>query len=94
MSLTAAATISVAEWTLPERVHAPLVYWILVSSVTGYSVMTLATRHLPASQVSAFICLQPFFGTAMAVFKLGEKARVRLCITVIVSAAWLAVIGQ
>lgn len=73
MGVTAVATVPFSDWTLPQRVHGPLVYWIFVSSIAGYSIMTLATRYLPASQVSAFVCLQPFIGTLLAIVKLGEK---------------------
>ena len=51
----------------------PLVYWIVVASVCGYYLLTAATRYLPASQVAAFQCLQPFMGTVLAFFVLGEQ---------------------
>ena len=54
----------------------PLIYWILVASILCYYVLTAATRYLPASQVAAFQCLQPFIGTALAFAVLGEKPSV------------------
>ena len=54
----------------------PLVYWIVVASVVGYYLLTAATRYLPASQVAAFQCLQPFMGTLLAFFVLGEQPSV------------------
>ena len=57
-------------WPLPCPLQ---VYWILVCSVLGYFVITWAMRHLPASQVAAFQCLQPFIGTLLAATVLGEE---------------------
>ena len=51
----------------------PLIYWIAVASVCGYYLLTAATRYLPASQVASFQCLQPFMGTLLAFFVLGEQ---------------------
>ncbi|KAK9828607.1 hypothetical protein WJX72_001011 [[Myrmecia] bisecta] len=51
----------------------PLLYWIFICSVVGYYVVTWATQFLPASQVAAFQCLQPFVGTVLAFFVLGEE---------------------
>lgn len=51
----------------------PLIYWIVVASVCGYYLLTAATRYLPASQVASFQCLQPFMGTVLAFFVLGEQ---------------------
>lgn len=73
MGSTAALTIERHQWGVPRQLFGPLVYWILVCSVVGYWVVTAATAYLPASQVAAFQCLQPFVGTALAVMVLGEE---------------------
>jgi drug/metabolite transporter (DMT)-like permease len=72
MGVAAMAFTKEADWAFPRSMMAPLIYWIFVCSVGGYFVVTWAMNHLPASQVAAFQCLQPFIGTALAVMVLGE----------------------
>ncbi|GAB4820872.1 hypothetical protein N2152v2_007918 [Parachlorella kessleri] len=73
MGLAAAVFTNAADWHFPHALLGPLVYWIVVCSVIGYVVVTWATRHLPASQVASFQCLQPFMGTLLAFSVLGEE---------------------
>jgi hypothetical protein len=61
------------DWHFPAALVAPLAYWVLVCSVAGYLIVTWAMRHLPASQVAAFQCLQPFLGSALAFAVLHER---------------------
>lgn len=73
MSLSAALLVPRGALALPAAALGPLAYWVLLSSCAAYSILTAATRHLPASVVSAFICLQPVAGAAAAVGVLGER---------------------
>ena len=73
MSVLAAAIVPVSAFTLPDAAIGPLLYWVFVSSIVAYSVLTAATKYLPATHVSAFICLQPVAGAAAAVGVLGER---------------------
>lgn len=61
------------DWHFPHSLFAPLLYWILICSVGGYFLVTWAMKHLPASQVAAFQCLQPFLGSLLAFLVLHEK---------------------
>lgn len=72
MGLTAAVHTDAADWHFPRSMVVPLLYWIVVCSVGGYYAVTWAMRHLPASQVAAFQCLQPFIGTILAFLVLNE----------------------
>eukprot|EP00891_Asterochloris_glomerata_P006068 jgi/Astpho2/6068/fgenesh1_pg.00084_%23_57_t len=73
MGLTAGVAVERSRWELPETLYGPLLYWIVVCSVAGYYFVTWATQHLPASQVAAFQCLQPFVGTLLAFVVLQEQ---------------------
>ena len=73
MAATAACTVPSDEFALPATAVGPLLYWIFITSMLGYSVLTAATKHLPATNVAAFICLQPLAGSAFAVTMLGEQ---------------------
>ena len=57
MGLTALLFVERSGWEVPRQLLGPLVYWIFVCSVLGYYVVTWATQHLPASQVSACLML-------------------------------------
>lgn len=76
MGLTAAVHTDAADWHFPRSMVVPLLYWIVVCSVAGYYAVTWAMRHLPASQVAAFQCLQPFIGTILAFLVLNEAPTV------------------
>ncbi|CAK0782743.1 hypothetical protein CVIRNUC_005938 [Coccomyxa viridis] len=76
MGITALLFVERSGWEVPRQLLGPLVYWIFVCSVLGYYVVTWATQHLPASQVAAFQCLQPFVGTMLAFAVLGEEPSV------------------
>ena len=58
MGLTAGLFVRRSEWELPRALIGPLIYWIIVCSVVGYYVVTLATQHLPASQVQSLTSCQ------------------------------------
>ena len=58
MVVAAALTTPAAAWPLPVALRGPLAYWILVCSVAGYGLTAWASKHLPASVVAAFTCLQ------------------------------------
>lgn len=73
MGLAAALFTDEADWHFPRSMVLPLIYWIFVCSVAGYYLVTWAMRHLPASQVAAFQCLQPFIGTLLAFLVLNES---------------------
>lgn len=73
MGLTAVVFTDRDAWHVPRSLRWPLAYWVLVCSVGGYALVTTAMQHLPASQVAAFQCLQPFLGTALAAAVLGER---------------------
>ena len=73
MAAAALVTVPLAAWPLPPPLRGPLAYWIFVCSVAGYGATAWASRHLPASHVAAFTCLQPFLGTALAAACLGES---------------------
>lgn len=62
-----------SDWNFPHALVLPLLYWIFVCSVGGYFVVTWAMKHLPASQVAAFQCLQPFLGSILAFLVLQEQ---------------------
>lgn len=72
MGLAALVSTPAAGWSLPTSLLGPLLYWVLVCSVAGYFVVAWAMQTLPASQVAAFQCLQPFLGTLLAACVLGE----------------------
>jgi len=46
-------------WRVPTSMVAPLVYWIMMSSVLAYFCMTWANQYAKPSAVSAYTCLQP-----------------------------------
>ena len=73
MGTAAAVFTEPADWKFPSVLWLPLVYWVLVCSVTGYYVVTWAITHLPASQVASFQCLQPFLGSLLAFLVLHEE---------------------
>mmetsp|Transcript_36882 Transcript_36882/g.104088 ORF Transcript_36882/g.104088 Transcript_36882/m.104088 type:complete len:386 (+) Transcript_36882:262-1419(+) len=73
MALTAAAVVESGQWALPPHAWGPLLYWVAVSSVMGYYILTWATSRLPASHVAASQCLQPFVGTSLGWLLLGER---------------------
>lgn len=73
MGLTAALFVPLPLWTVPSALFGPLAYWVIICSVLGYYVVTWAMQHLAASQVAAFQCVQPFFGTLLAFLVLGEE---------------------
>eukprot|EP00951_Prasinocladus_malaysianus_P015288 scaffold117103_cov35-Prasinocladus_malaysianus.AAC.1 len=66
------ATVPLSDWTVPREALGPLTWWVLVVSVVGYCLITWAASVIPASQVSASICLQPFTGTLLGWLVLGE----------------------
>jgi len=71
---SAALSFTTAEdWHFPGALYGPLLYWIIVCSIAGYYVVTWAMKHLPASQVASFQCLQPFLGSLLAFMLLGEN---------------------
>ncbi|RMZ52575.1 hypothetical protein APUTEX25_003718, partial [Auxenochlorella protothecoides] len=72
MGLAALVSTPAAGWSLPPALLGPLLYWVLVCSVAGYFVVAWAMQTLPASQVAAFQCLQPFLGALLAACVLGE----------------------
>lgn len=73
MALTAASAVPHAAFALPASAVGPLLYWVFISSMMGYCILTSATRYLPATNVAAFICLQPLAGSALALLWLGER---------------------
>lgn len=76
MGSTALLTVSRDEWLVPPAMYGALLYWIFVASVGGYAALTWACSRLPASQVAAFQCLQPFFGLVLASVFLNERPTV------------------
>lgn len=72
MGFSALLFTSHADWHFPHALVLPLLYWILICSVGGYFLVTWAMRQLPASQVAAFQCLQPFLGSLLAFLLLDE----------------------
>lgn len=75
MAIAAAAFTTELDWQIPQLLWAPLIYWIFVCSIAGYVLVTWAMRHLPASQVASFQCLQPLLGMLLAFIYLGEEPR-------------------
>ncbi len=73
MGCAALLFTSHSDWNFPHAMVLPLLYWIFICSVGGYFVVTWAMKHLPASQVAAFQCLQPFLGTLLAFLVLQEQ---------------------
>ena len=63
MLVTATLTVPTSQWHIPAGTEGPLLYWVVVSSVMGYCILTWATGRIPASHVAAMQCLQPFAGT-------------------------------
>jgi len=45
----------------------PLVYWVLLGSCGGYSLVTYANVHLRSSVVSTYSTTQPVYGVALAI---------------------------
>eukprot|EP00892_Ulva_mutabilis_P009714 jgi/Ulvmu1/7114/UM034_0020.1 len=73
MACVAIVSVPWSEFALPACALGPLAYWVVVTSMGGYSILTAATRALPATQVSAFICVQPIAGTLLGWAVLGER---------------------
>jgi len=73
MGCAAAVFVDPSDWHLPRSLWGPLAFWIFVCSVGGYLLVTIAIRHLPASQVAAFQCLQPVLGMVLAFTILNES---------------------
>lgn len=73
MGFAALLFTSHEDWRFPRVLVLPLVYWIFICSVGGYFLVTWAMKHLPASQVAAFQCLQPFLGSLLAFLLLHES---------------------
>lgn len=73
MACVAVVFVPWSEFLLPACALGPLAYWVMVTSMGGYSILTAATRALPATQVSAFICVQPIAGTMLGWAVLGEE---------------------
>lgn len=73
MGCTALVFTTPREWHIPLALLPTLAYWVLVCSIGGYYVVTWAMCHLPASQVAAFQCLQPFLGALLAFLLLHER---------------------
>ena len=65
MALVATLTVPRAELLLPSSSHGPLLYWVFVVSILGYSVLTSATSVLVATHVAAFVSVQPLAGAAL-----------------------------
>jgi len=72
MGIAALVFTSHKDWMFPHVLILPLLYWVFVCSVGGYLIVTWAMKHLPASQVAAFQCLQPFLGSLLAFLVLRE----------------------
>jgi drug/metabolite transporter (DMT)-like permease len=53
-------------WDLPNAAWLPIVYWVFAGSCVGYSCGSLANSVLPASVVSAYVCLQPLVGVVFS----------------------------
>jgi drug/metabolite transporter (DMT)-like permease len=75
MGCAAAVFVEPSDWHLPRSLWGPLAFWIFVCSVGGYLLVTIAIRHLPASQVAAFQCLQPVLGMVLAFTVLNESPK-------------------
>jgi drug/metabolite transporter (DMT)-like permease len=63
MTLVAIMTVPWPDLLLPSSSQGPLLYWVLVVSILGYSILTSATSVLVASHVAAYISVQPLAGT-------------------------------
>lgn len=72
MGVAAVMVVPLPRWPLPAPLLGPLAYWVVICSVLGYYVVAWGMQTLPASQVAAFQCLQPFLGTVLAASLLGE----------------------
>ena len=73
MGCTAFVFTPAHDWHIPNVMLLPLAYWIFICSIGGYYIVNWAMRHLPASQVAAFQCLQPFLGAVLAFSLLHEQ---------------------
>lgn len=91
MMLVAVMFVPWSEFLLPAAALGPLAYWVLVTSMGGYSILTAATRALPATQVSAFICAQPIAGTLLGWAVLGERVSAWDCGAALIVAGLLMV---
>ena len=60
-------------WDLPNAAWLPIVYWVFAGSCVGYSCCSLANSVLPASVVSAYVCLQPLVGVVFSWLLLRER---------------------
>lgn len=73
MALVATFTVPQPELILPASSHGPLLYWVVVVSILGYSILTSATTVLEATHVAAFISVQPLAGAVMGWAVFGER---------------------
>lgn len=62
-------------WVLPRNAILPLTWWVLVCSCVGYATIVWAQRHLTASVVSSFPCLQPFISFLAGAVFMGERVQ-------------------
>lgn len=73
MALVATITVPRPALLLPASSHGPLLYWVLIVSTLGYSILTSATSCLSATHVAAFISVQPLAGAALGWAAFGEQ---------------------
>ena len=73
MVLVATLTVPRAQLLLPSSSHGPLLYWVFVVSILGYSILTSATSVLVATHVAAFVSVQPLAGAALGWAAFGEQ---------------------
>lgn len=92
MATVAVLFVPWSEFVLPACALGPLAYWVLVTSMMGYSILTAATRALPATHVSAFICVQPIAGTLLGWAVLGERVSAWDCGAALIIAGLLMVV--
>ena len=59
-------------WKITGAAWIPILYWVFLGSVVGYTTMAYANGHLPASVVSSFVSLQPVVGFLLSFILLGE----------------------
>lgn len=73
MGLVATIAVPRAELVLPVSSRGPLLYWVLIVSILGYSIFTSATSVLVATHVAAFISVQPLAGAVLGWAAFGEQ---------------------
>ena len=73
MALVATITVPKPELILPASSHGPLLYWVVIVSILGYSILTSATSVLEATHVAAFISVQPLAGAVLGWAAFGEQ---------------------